>query len=232
MIDRDSIIISNLKYVKNIAYNFKLDTLSFMDYDDLMSIGIIGLVNAVITYDETKNMKFKNYALLKIKGAIIDEFRKGSLIPINKYNQIKLYFNSIEELKKEGSLSLSKSNISKKMNISIKEVEQIESNIYFINTVSLDYIKNEDENSFYNIKGNELTPEEHYFKKYELTFLNKALRSLHKNEKEVIYLYYFMGLNLKEIGTKLNLSEGRISQINKKALNNLKKIYKESYESN
>lgn len=222
-------ILSNLKYVKKIAYNFNLDSLSFMDRDDLISIGIIGLIDAVMTYDETKNMKFKNYAMFKIKGAIIDELRKNSLIPVNKYKLIKEYLNCLDELKKEKAQDLTKLNIAKKMNINVKEIEKIESNLSFINMIS---IEETIESENYEIRSNELTPEEHYFKKKELSVLNRSLEYLTKKEKEILYLYYFKGLSLKEIGMKMNLTEGRISQINKKMLNNLRNIYKQNYDSN
>ncbi|MCL2323940.1 MAG: sigma-70 family RNA polymerase sigma factor, partial [Oscillospiraceae bacterium] len=220
---------SNLKYVKEIAYNFKLDSLSSMDRDDLISIGIIGLIDAVMTYDETKSMKFKNYAMLKIKGAMIDELRKNSLIPGYKYKLIKEYLNCLDDLKKGKAQDLTKLNIAKRMNLSVKEIEKIESNLSFINMISIEEII-ESEN--FEIKSNELTPEEHYFKKRELSFLSKSLESLTKKEKEVLYLYYFKGLSLKEIGIRMDLTEGRISQINKKMLNNLRKLYEENYDSN
>lgn len=233
MNERDHIIISNLKYVKNIAYQFKIDSLSHMDYDDLMSIGVIGLINAVMTYDDTKNMKFKNYAQLKIKGSIIDELRKSNYVPKNKYELIKKYFECIQDLKSEGYRNLSKLIISKKMNMSVKEVEKIERNISFINVFSIEEIFSEENDSgIYDIKSDELSPEEHYFKKNEISILKKAINSLNHNERKVICLYYFANMNLKEIGKRMCLTEGRVSQINRKALNNLRNIYKESFDGN
>ena len=233
MNERHDIIISNLKYVKNIAYQFKIDSLSHIDYDDLISIGVIGLINAVMTYDDTKKMKFKNYAQLKIKGAIIDELRKSNYVPKNKYELINQYFECIQDLKNEGYHNLSKSIISNKMNISIKEVEKIERNISFINVFSIEEtFSKENDSGIHDIRSNELSPEEYYFKKNEISILNKAINFLNDNERKVIYLYYFANMNLKEIGKRIGLSEGRVSQINKKALNNLKNIYKENFGSN
>ena len=204
-----------VKIVAGRMYNFYG---SKVEYDDLVSFGIMGLIDSIERFDLSKNTKFETYAQIRIKGTIIDNIRKLDWIPRSLRKKSK----DIQEgmLKLGNKLGRTPSNIelSQYLQISLKELESTLSDISNFNMTSLeDLLINKGEYSINNDKDKN-TPEQIFEKREIKEILSNIVRKLPKQEKIVVSLYYYEELTYKEIGYIMELSESRISQIHSKAI--------------
>ncbi|MGG7176561.1 FliA/WhiG family RNA polymerase sigma factor [Clostridium paraputrificum] len=227
---KEQIVEKFIPLVKYIASRVSLGKNKYMEYEDLVSYGMIGLMDAISKYDSSKGMKFSSYASIRIKGSIIDEIRrcrpisKGAMDKLNRYNE------AVESLQKELLREPEKFEIANYMNMSINEVGEIENYINYISVVSLeDIIFSDDEDM--TVMGliedkNSPSPEESYEEKEQINILGQAIESLNEKDRTVLNLYYYEGLTLKEIGAVLSVSESRVCQLHSRAIRNLREKMK------
>lgn len=228
---KEQIVEKFIPLVKYIASRVSLGKNKYMEYEDLVSYGMIGLMDAISKYDSSKGMKFSSYASIRIKGSIIDEIRrcrpisKGAMDKLNRYNE------AVESLQKELLREPEAFEIAKYMNMTIREVGEIENYINYISVVSLeDIIFSNDEDM--TIMGliedkNSPSPEQSYEEKEQIDILAKAIESLNQKDRTVLNLYYYEGLTLKEIGAVLTVSESRVCQLHSRAIRNLREKMKQ-----
>ncbi|NLK43009.1 MAG: FliA/WhiG family RNA polymerase sigma factor [Tissierellia bacterium] len=208
-----------VKIVSGRMYNFYG---SKIEYEDLLGYGILGLIDSIDKFDITKNIKFETYAQIRIKGAIIDNIRKLDWIPRSLRKKSKDVQNTIYQLENQLGRTPTNGEIAKALDISLKELETLLSDISTFNISSLDEIilANGDFSSDFQQDNNR--PEEIYENKELKEILADSFNILTENEKLVISLYYYEELTYKEIGYIMDLSESRISQIHSKAILKIK----------
>ncbi len=216
--------VSLVKIVAGRMYNFYG---SKIEYDDLLGYGILGLIDSIDKFDITKNIKFETYAQIRIKGAIIDNIRKLDWIPRSLRKKSKELQNAIYLLENRLGRTPNNEEISEHLNISIKELELLMSDMATFNVSSLEeFLTSGGDYSNNNTQDNS-TPEGAFEKKEIERLLANSIDLLSKNEKMVISLYYYDELTYKEIGHVMELSESRISQIHSKSIlkirNNMEK---------
>ncbi|MFN1988617.1 sigma-70 family RNA polymerase sigma factor [Clostridioides difficile] len=200
------------------------------EYQDLVNSGVIGLIDAINKFDAEKGAKFSSYSYIKIKSAILDEIRNQS--PISKHNLTKVnkYNRVVEKLQSKLLREPTSYEIAKELNVSEKELHDIESNIDMLNIVSLNYVIFEDTNETVQdviSDREEEAPENIIEEEEKLEILSKAISNLNEREKLILSLYYYEDLNLKEIGKVLGVSESRVSQLHRKSIRNLRNKIKE-----
>lgn len=212
-----------VKVVSGRMYNYYG---SKVEYDDLMGYGVLGLIDSIDKFDITKNIKFETYAQIRIKGAIIDSIRKLDWIPRSLRKKSRDVQNTIYMLENKFGRSPTNVEISKELNISLKELEMLLSDISTFNISSLEEVlltKGEYSNEF---KNHEHSPDEAYLNKEVKEILVNSIDKLSQNEKTIITLYYYEELTYKEIGYIMELSESRISQVHSKAILKMKNYLK------
>ena len=227
---KEQIVVEYIPLVKYIASRVSLGKNKYMEYEDLVSYGMIGLMDAISKYDKTKGMKFSSYASIRIKGAIIDELRKCRPISKGAMDKLNRYNEAVETFQKEYFREPSIGEIAKAMDLSINDVSEIENYINYISVVSLENIIFSDGENI-TVMGiiedkNSPSPEQSYEKEEEIEILSKAIDSLKEKDKTVLNLYYYEGLTLKEIGTVLSVSESRVCQLHSRAIRNLREKMK------
>ena len=234
---KTEIVKKYLPLVKYIASKVIIGKTRYVEFEDLVSYGIIGLMDAINKFDEGKGMKFSTYASIRIKGAIIDELRRNSPIPKRSMDKLNRYNEAIEALRNKLLREPTNSEIADELQVAKEEVSQIEGYINYISMVSLDSLLfSEDDdvallNSIEDINSPspQKTLEDIEMKEY----LYKALDLLREKDKLILNLYYFEGLTLKQIGDVLEVSESRVCQLHSKAIINLKNaIRKLKYDLN
>lgn len=231
---KEQIVVKYIPLVKYIASRVSLGKNKYMEYEDLVSYGMIGLMDAISKYDKTKGMKFSSYASIRIKGSIIDELRKCRPISKGAMDKLNRYNEAIEAFQKEHLREPDIYEIAKAMEISINDVSEIENYINYISVISLENVIFSDGEDI-TIMGiiedkNSPSPEQSYENEEEIETLTKAIDSLKEKDKTVLNLYYYEGLTLKEIGTVLSVSESRVCQLHSRAIRNLReKMIKMNY---
>ncbi len=197
-----------------------------VEYEDLVSYGIFGLIDAIDKFDCLKDVKFETYASLRIRGAILDQIRKMDWIPRTirqKQKKIEAVIREIEQTTGHGATD---EEIARGLGISEGEYLDWQSQMKITGLVSLnEYMEQgSDVSQDY---GRHTTsrfeaPEERIEKEELAKVLGEALQLLTEKEQKVITLYYYEELTLKEISSILEVSESRISQLHTRALKKMK----------
>jgi len=198
--------------------------------EDLVSVGVIGLIEAYHRYDPSKKVKFKTFAEFRIKGAMLDEIRKLDIIPRSIKSKISEFEEKLKNLYQEFGRMPKDEEIAKSMNLSLEEYYKFLESIKGVTFIDIESFKQKipdlgEEDIFEFIAGDK---KEDPFEKYALKELQerleKALEYLSEKERLVLALYYHEGLTMKEIAKILNYTESRISQIHNQAILKLRSI--------
>ena len=223
---REKIILEYAPLVKLVAGRLSMYLGYNVEYEDLVSYGIFGLIDAIDKFDNMKEVKFETYASLRIRGAILDQIRKMDWIP----RTIRQKQKKIDSVMKEIELTMGRAatdeEIAEKLGITDEEYLEWQSQMKITNVVSLnEYME---QGSEVPAEGNRHTtarfesPEENIEKEELKQVLEQTLQLLTEKERKVILLYYYEELTLKEISNKLEVSESRVSQLHTRALQKMK----------
>lgn len=220
---RQRIIIEYLPLVKQIVGRVLVQLPSHLDTEDLISFGIIGLMDAVDKFDFKQGVRFSTYAYTRIKGAIYDELRKVHILPRTVMQQMKTYAKVQSELENIHGGECSNKIIAETMGVAEEELEQMLQQINMFSMVSIDEVldfgKDQAASRVEFIEDKQATnPLEKIEKKEEVKILAQAIDNLQERDKLILSLYYYEELNLLEIGRVLNVSESRVCQLHARAL--------------
>ncbi len=225
---KEELVKKYIPLVKYIASRVIIGKTKYIEYEDLVSYGMLGLMDAIGKFDDTRGMKFSTYSSIRIKGAMIDEIRKNSPISKGAMDKLNRYNSAVERLQKSLGREPSDKEIAHELKITLKEMIEIENYINYISIVSLeDLIFSEDDDIplIGTIQDNKSpSPEKSLEEKEELEYLAKSLDMLNEKDKTVLTLYYYEGFTLKEIGKVLSVSESRVCQLHSRAIVHLRKV--------
>lgn len=223
---REKIILEYAPLVKLVAGRLSMYLGYNVEYDDLVSYGIFGLIDAIDKYDYAKEVKFETYASLRIRGAILDQIRKMDWIPRTIRQKQKRIDAVCKDIETRLGRSATDEEIASELCISDDEYLEWQSQMKITNVVSLnEYME---QGAEVPAEGNQFTtarfdsPEENIEKEELKKVLEESLEQLTEKEKKVILLYYYEDLTLKEISNVLEVSESRISQLHTRALQKMK----------
>jgi len=210
-----------VKLVKIIAGRLFTSYGTNIEYDDLISYGIFGLIDAIEKFDLNKQVKFETYAQIRIRGAIIDHLRNLDWVPRSVRQKSKQLEDAYNRLENQLGRSASDQEIASELGVTVKEVQEI-----IVQTTSFNVISLEEAIFEVNILGNkedvEQLPEDLVCRQETYDILKNNIEQLPEREKQVISLYYYNSLTYKEIGQVLGISESRVSQLHSKAISRLR----------
>ncbi|WP_212391088.1 FliA/WhiG family RNA polymerase sigma factor [Sporosarcina beigongshangi] len=196
--------------------------------DDIMSLGLHGLFDALTKFDPSRDLKFDTYASFRIRGTIIDGLRKEDWLPRSSREKSKKLEDEITKLEQKLLRHATPEEIASHMGMSVDDVYQTVHEHYFSNVLSIDEKVNDDDDEglkSFVIKDQETkTPEQRTLMTELVGDLITKINELNKNEQLVLNLFYTEEMTLTEIGEILSLSTSRISQIHSKALFKLRKL--------
>ncbi len=223
---REQIILEYAPLVKVVAGRLSMYLGYNVEYEDLVSYGIFGLIDAIDKFDHLKDVKFETYASLRIRGAILDQIRKMDWIPRTIRQKQKKIDSVIREIEQETGRSAMDEEIAERLGITGEEYLEWQSQMKITGVVSLNEYMEQGSDVSQDYSRHTTarfdSPEEKIEKEELTKMLGQALKSLTEKEQKVITLYYYEELTLKEIANILEVSESRISQLHTRALQKMK----------
>lgn len=228
---KEQIINKYANLVKIVAGRLSIYANSQIEYDDLVSYGVFGLIDAIDKFDYEKGFKFETYASLRIRGEIIDNIRKLDWVPRALRQKNKMLLNAITQFELKNGKEPSQEELSVILDMSIDEVANMIKNSSLYNLISLDnYLDQSHEKVNNTLVTNDMeSPEKVLEKKEQKEILINIIEQLTEKQRQVIMLYYYEDLTLKEISKIMNVSESRISQIHSVCMKIFKAKLGENY---
>lgn len=222
---REQIIIEYAPLVKIVAGRLSMYLGRNVEYEDLVSYGVFGLIDAIDKFDTNKDVKFETYASLRIRGSILDQIRKMDWIPRTVRQRQRKIDEAIKSLEARTGKTPTDEMLAEELGVSGEELLSWQSQLKVTNVVSLNEFVESGNEPVMDAKGNFrfAQPEEVIAETELKRMLKDAMQLLTEKEQKVILLYYYEDLTLKEISRVLEVSESRISQLHTKALQKMKK---------
>ena len=221
---RESLILKYSYLIKYIAGRLNIYFGSNVEYDDLVSFGVFGLIDAIDKFDINKGVKFETYASLRIRGAIIDSIRGMDWVPRSLRQKSKELEKAYREAENELGRSATDKDIADRLKISVDELHRLLNEVNVSTMISLeDFLEQNYEIGVEPTSGRRQERPEYEAELNELgEILGNAIDKLPEKEKMVLTLYYYEELTLKEISAIMKVSESRISQLHTKAIMHLR----------
>ena len=222
---REQIIIEYAPLVKIVAGRLSMYLGGNVEYEDLVSYGVFGLIDAIDKFDTNKDVKFETYASLRIRGSILDQIRKMDWIPRTVRQRQRKIDEAIKSLEARTGKTPTDEMLAEELGVSGEELLSWQSQLKVTNVVSLNEFVESGNEPVMDAKGNFrfAQPEEVIAETELKRMLKDAMQLLTEKEQKVILLFYYEDLTLKEISRVLEVSESRISQLHTKALQKMKK---------
>ena len=210
---RQEIIKNFMPTIRYWAKHYHYQYHQVLDFEDLVMVGIIGLIDAMNKYKKDKKNQFKTYAEFRIRGEIIDELRKQDWMTRSERTKQKKYKRAKRDLTEELGRAPTSDEVSNVLHFKSKDMIRMEQ--YENGETIKQYVEGE------TVGQGSLTPVE--FESYSLKkTLSVVMDELPKTMRLIVTLKYFEDLNFSEISEVVNLSEGRICQLHAEALELLK----------
>lgn len=203
-------LLAHVGLVKRVALHLKTRLPNFMELDELIQVGMIGLFEANNSYDASKGVEFEVFAKNRIRGAILDQVRKLSYLPRSAIVNIRDHNEATAALTAELGREPSQAELADFMGKDIESFQKERAHAHRFQTVSLESQLPE----LVDLPTGEINePEAQVAEEQFMDSLVESIEMLPERERTVISLYYVEEMNLKEIGAVLDVSESRVSQI-------------------
>ncbi len=227
---REQLIIEYVSFVKVVAGRLAVYLGSNVEYDDLVSYGIFGLIDAIDKFDYGKGIKFETYASLRIRGAILDQIRKMDWIPRSVRQKQKSITEASKKLEALIGPNYTDSDMARELGISEEEYDTWMQQTNITNLSSLDdFMEQGNDVKAPSFQETGINPENKVLKEELKVQLTEALGLLTEKEKKVVLLYYYEELTLKEISRVMDVSESRVSQLHSKALVKMRRCMNKNF---
>ena len=220
---RDAFFRKYMTLVKYVAGKVAAGMPGNIEFDDLVGFGQFGLLDAINKYDPEKNVKFKTYAVTRIRGSMIDELRVLDWVPRSVRQKAREIEDAIVQVESRLGRPASDAEIADAMGISEEEFQQTVMRVSGTSVLSLDDVWYSGDDSDHVSIGDSIespssfNPDVIVEREEIRRVIIESIKELPKKEKMVLVLYYHEDLTFKEIGQVLNVSESRISQLHTKA---------------
>jgi RNA polymerase sigma factor for flagellar operon FliA len=206
----EELVMAHLGLVKRVALHLKARIPAFMELDELIQVGMIGLLEASRAFDPVKGIEFENFAHSRVRGAMLDEVRRLSFLPRSAVAFNKEHNTTVHALAAELGRTPTQAEIAEYMGKDLEEFHKERGKAKRFETYSMELVTEEvmtiaDDSS----QQPEVIVEEAQF----MDAVTDAISQLPEREQLVMQLYYVEEFNLKEIGETLGVSESRVSQI-------------------
>lgn len=213
--DRQSLILEYYPLVRTIAARLARRLPPSVDGEELVNVGVLGLIDAIDRFDPSRGVPFKNYAEIRISGSMFDSLRSGDWVP----RSVRRKNNRLEKARAELHFQLgrdpSREEMAAKLEVSMAELESIEKDSRINRLVSLDATTHEDGSTplIDTLPRNEPSMEQNMLDDQLRAEVEHAVMCLPEKERLAVTQYYLQGMTLREIGAQLGVTESRACQL-------------------
>ncbi len=227
---RDKLIVQYIYLVRYAVGRVKVTLPATISIEDIAGYGVEGLINAIERFSPQRNTRFETYALIRIRGAILDRIRTEDFLPRSIRKKIKDIKQATEYLKQELGRMPTTTEIANYLDMDPEKVTQILSEDVVVTSIYDKKGSSEDSMEVIDTieDTGKLTPHERMEEQNVKSDLQKALQRLPERERTLMVLYYQENMTMKEIGETMGMSESRICQLHAQAIMKLKNILNES----
>lgn len=225
---RDKLILEFAPLIKYIAQKIAARLPANVELDDLISSGVIGLMDAIDKYDSNRDNKFKTYAEFRIRGAILDELRAQDWVPRSVREKAKQLERCYAKIEQQLGRQATDEEVCAELGISQEEYHDLLNQVRSVSLLSYDDISNFSKQDKRALHGFGETPTKSATPFAEVNLAHfkqmvaECINDLPEKQRLVLSLYYYEDLNLKEIGRVLDVTESRVSQLHTQAILRLK----------
>jgi RNA polymerase sigma factor for flagellar operon FliA len=219
--NKDGLINENLELVKRIAYYYRGRVGKIIEIEDLLQLGMVGLVEAAHNYSPQNDVPFASYAKLRIKGAIVDYLRKSSNLCRGTIRRKQDYERAKRTLEKKLNRDPSAEEIAIELQVEVAELSKWKHDFAVSQHKSIDEATEAYGDFLFSM---EISVEEKIFNGQLKQLLRENLTSLNQQQLMVLQLYYVDELNVYEIAEVLSVTTGRVSQIKSAAVKTLRNL--------
>ncbi len=225
--DKSKLIEEYAPLIRFVAQKIAIRLPSNIELDDLISAGVIGLMDAIEKYDPTRDNKFKTYAEFRVRGAILDELRTQDWVPRSVREKSKLLDRATSKLEAELGRSPTEEETAARLSMTMDEYYDLVNQVRPVSVLSIDdaqTFSQSDRKSILNIleAAKIANPLVQMSSKSVRDIIAGAIEELPERQRLVLSLYYYEDLNLKEIGLVLRVTESRVSQLHAQAISKLR----------
>lgn len=221
--NRTQIVEQHTNLVKRIAHHMVARLPASVQVDDLIQAGMIGLLEAAGNFDHGKGASFETFAGIRIRGAMLDEIRRGDWAPRSVHRNSRMIADAIREVETETGRDARDVDVAAKLKMPLEEYHHVLNDVRSGRMIGIedlgvtdDVLLSDKQDASFDGPFNDI--EQDAFQHA----LAGTIRTLPEREALVLSLYYDEELNLKEIGEVLSVSESRVSQIHSQAMMRLK----------
>jgi RNA polymerase sigma factor FliA len=216
---RDQIVLDHLPLVKAIAIRVHENLPVYVDLDDLIHAGVLGLFDAIEKFDSAKNVEFQSYAKHRIKGAILDSLRQADCASRDLRRRQKQVEAISRDFAARNGRNPNDAEIADGLGVSTDRWRRMAIELRNIGTISITPREEQDRTSDREFAADSCVQPDRICERRELkTTIHRAIHTLPERYQKVVFLYYTGQLTMKEIGDMLGVNESRVSQIHKLAL--------------
>lgn len=217
-VSQEQLVERHAPLVKRIAHHLLAKMPASVQVDDLIQSGLVGLLEASRNYDVSKGASFETYAGIRIRGAMIDDVRRGDWAPRSVHRNARLVSSGIQAVEKRHGRDASDQEVAQELGLSIDNYHKMVKDSASSRLFSYDEITGgDDDRSVEQFASDAEDPVDGIEKNAMRASLATCIGELPERERLVLALYYDEELNLKEIGLILGVSESRVSQIHSQA---------------
>lgn len=226
-VDRDALIKEYAHLVKIIAYRLAIRLPSHIDINDLINVGIIGLIDSIDAFEPARGVKMETYLSFRIKGAMLDELRSMDWLPRSIREKSKQLERGYAELESKLGRMPTDEEMAELFDMNEEDFQVLLRKVSCAGVISLEDMglnKNGDDVNIMECLADPNCEDPVRFLHLQdvRSKIAKAVDELPEKEKVVLSLYYYEELNLKEIGKAMNLTESRVCQLHAQAIHRLK----------
>jgi RNA polymerase sigma factor for flagellar operon FliA len=227
--DRDHLLEQHMPLVKRLAHHMKAKLPPSVEVDDLIQAGMMGLLDAINRYEETHGAQFETYAVLRIRGAMLDELRNNDWMPRSTRQNMRKVEGAMNSLQQKLGRAPTESEVAKSLKISLAEYQDLLSDGSGHQLIYYEDFHDDDGNDSFldRYAVDDSDPLRSLLETDFRQAVIDAIDGLPPREKILMGLYYEEELNLKEIGAVMGVSESRVSQLHTQAVARLRAALRE-----